>query len=97
MIRSGKSSPHAWLRLDSSDIVSWAALNDISFQNVHIAKSPSHDGLGLIAKKDITRHDAALISVPRDMVLCDARIRELAATDALLKELLKACEHWAVV
>lgn len=97
MLRQAKCSSNndAWLYLDPSTIPEWASLNDIHLKNVHLARSSSHDGLGLVASRKITQEDGPLITVPRDMVLCEARVHQLASADSRLRELLKACLPWA--
>jgi hypothetical protein len=95
MLRQGKLSSNPWLSHNPSTILDWTTLNDIRINHVHVAKASSHHGLGLIASRDITQEDGPLISVSRDMVLCEARVHELAATDSRLREVLKACLPWA--
>jgi len=111
MIRQGKSSPSAWLSLAPASLSAWATLNAISFNHVGIstpdapAQQGSPDaavvfmsdikGSGLVAIDDDA--SGAVVTLPKDMVLSEARVRQLASGDARLADILSACGPLAMV
>lgn len=110
MIRDGKSS---WLTLDPASLPAWATLNGIKLSNVDVSsglsgwlpgsvqQSSSSEaatkGAGLVATKGLDNSDEALVTVPREMVLSEQRVRELASGDPRLAEILRACAPFAIV
>lgn len=113
MIRSGKSSKTSWLTLPIESFMPWAELNGVLFNGIHVSsdstssdlESPAHGvigtsdkGHGLVATKELSSASKEpILSVPLDMVLSQARVRQIARGDGKLAELLKACQAMAIV
>ncbi|KAF2670344.1 SET domain-containing protein [Microthyrium microscopicum] len=95
---------HAWATLNGISLSEVAVAIPASISNSgsasqdgseHADPASSIKGYGLVASQDIKSHDTPLLSVPRDMVLSERRVRELASGDVRLAELLKACGSYA--
>jgi hypothetical protein len=96
MIRACKSGSHSggWLDVDPAAIPIWAGANGFIIDQMRIGHSPSR-GVGFFAQRPLARNSGPILHVPKDMVLCETRIREMTAADPWLKEILTACLPFA--
>jgi hypothetical protein len=70
-------------------------LPDKSEDDARVAATKGH---GLVASEELdSATNKPVLIVPLDMVLSEARVRQLSSGDARLAELLKSCETLAIV
>lgn len=88
----------AMAQLSIEAFPAWALLNNVDFVNAEI-RDIEGKGFGLVAKHDITEegHDAAgpaaILRIPRDLVLSAEAVEEYAKVDQNFKQLLDVAGH----
>jgi hypothetical protein len=107
MIRSGKASPTGWLNYSHAEFGPWSVLSGITLEGVHVdipsgLGSPASDvdskGAGVVASKRLGPGPCSpLMTVPEELILSRQRVQELAAGDARLLDIFKACGDFVIV
>lgn len=83
--------------LDSSPQTfrAWLQLNDVGMHEVEGGVVPGK-GTGLLANRHVENSTAGaecLLTVPRDLILSEERVKEHAKADKDLREVLEACSE----
>lgn len=90
MIRRGKTE--GWLKLPQDAFLSWAMLNDVSFDRTVPGVIPGRGG-ALLAKEELDADEDmsnVLLTVPKDLILSLERVQEHAKTDKDFREVLES-------
>ena len=90
MIRRGKTE--GWLQLPQNTFVSWATLNDVTFDRTVPGDIPGRGG-ALLAKEDPNAEEDSsnvLLTVPKDLILSLERVQDHAKVDKDFREVLQS-------
>ena len=98
MIRRGRKE--GWLKLPTSALPAWAAMNNITYNGVKIGPLPGHEerGSAVIAEKSLNgSEEPHLVTVPRDMALSFESVCNHAKSDQDFREVLTAIDEFGRV
>jgi hypothetical protein len=90
MIRRGKKD--GWLQLPQNAFVSWAVLNDVTFDRTAPGTILGRGG-ALLAKEDLNADEDSsniLLTVPKDLILSLERVQDHAKADKDFREVLES-------
>lgn len=99
MIREGKAE--GWLRLPITALQPWASLNDVQFNGVNVAPQVGREDRGctVVARQKLVDGSgfAAVMTVPRDLILSLERVNEHAKYDQDFRNVLEAIGEFGTV
>ncbi len=90
MIRRGKTQ--GWLQLPQDAFLSWASLNEVTFDQTIPGSVPDRGG-ALLAKNDLNSNkdmSNVLLTVPQDLILSLERVEKHAKVDKDFRELIES-------